>query len=159
MKNPLLTFFNVHVKLKNLETFGNNFTPEANPRIWGAVLFSFLIVLGFCGEIKHWVQNNLPAQQLFQWRAIFSIVVWVSHYSEVISLEMESLAKNRILIEEEQDKKNFLPLPSFPVSERPTQPLTVMRSHPFGTRIQNVPDFYCYKFVWIVFINVTVYVF
>ena len=55
--------------------------------------------------------------------------------------EMDSLAENPILTEKEQDKENSPPLPTTPVSERPTLPLVLMTSCPYGTRIENVPDY------------------
>ena len=52
------------------------------------------------------------------------------------------MAENPILIDKEQDKENSPPPhPATPVSERPTQPPVLMRSHPFGIRIENVPDY------------------
>ena len=49
---------------------------------------------------------------------------------------------NPNLIDEEQDKENYPPLhPTTPVSERPNQPSILMRSSPFGTRIENVPEY------------------
>ena len=53
--------------------------------------------------------------------------------------EMGSMAENRILIDEEQDKEVSPPLPTTPVSEKPTQPAVLMRNPPFGTRYENVP--------------------
>ena len=56
--------------------------------------------------------------------------------------EMGSMAGNPILIDEEQDKEiSPPPHPTTPVSERQTQPPVLMRSHPFDTRIENVPDY------------------
>ena len=54
--------------------------------------------------------------------------------------EMGSMAENPLLIEQEQDKENFPPLPSTPVFERPTQPPT-LRSCLLGTRIENNPNY------------------
>ena len=53
------------------------------------------------------------------------------------------MADNPILSDEQQDKEYSPPpppLPTTPVSERPTQPLVRIRSRPFGTRSKNVPD-------------------
>ena len=36
----------------------------------------------FVGKLGHGVQNNLPAEQLFLWRARFSCVVWVPPFSQ-----------------------------------------------------------------------------
>ena len=50
--------------------------------------------------------------------------------------------ENPLLIDEDQDMENSPPPhPTTPVSERPTQPPVWMRSRPFGTRIESVPDF------------------
>ena len=58
--------------------------------------------------------------------------------------EMASMAEKLILVDEEQGKENSCPPPPFPTtpaSERPTLPLVLMRSCPFGTRIENVPNY------------------
>ena len=51
------------------------------------------------------------------------------------------MAENAIPINKEQDKKNSPspPLPTTPVSQRPTQPPVLMRSRQF--RSENVPDY------------------
>ena len=54
---------------------------------------------------------------------------------------MRSNAKNPFLIDEEQDKENFFPLWTPPVSERPTQLPVLMKSRPSRTRIENFPDY------------------
>ena len=54
---------------------------------------------------------------------------------------MASMAENPILIDKEEDKERSPPLPTFPVSERPTQPPMLMGSCTFGTRIETVPDY------------------
>ena len=56
-------------------------------------------------------------------------------------LEMESSAENPILIDEEEDKVNSLSTRTTPVSEKPTRPPALLRSLPFGTGIENVPDY------------------
>ena len=70
------------------------------------------------------------------------------------NFEMSSLAGNPILIDEEQDLENYPPHPTTPittpVSERPTQSPVLMSSHPFGTTIENVPD-YVYRNLFRVF--------
>ena len=49
-----------------------------------------------------------------------------------IDFEIGSLAENPVLIDIDQNKeKSPLPLPTIPVSDRPTQPLVLMRSLPF----------------------------
>ena len=55
-------------------------------------------------------------------------------------LEMRSSAENPILLDEEEEKENSPP-PTTPVSETPTRPSALLRSRPFGTRIENVPDY------------------
>ena len=50
-------------------------------------------------------------------------------------------AENPILIDEEEDKENSPPPTTTPVSERPTRPPALLRSRPFGTRIETVPDY------------------
>ena len=56
-------------------------------------------------------------------------------------LELEGSAENPILLGEEEDKENFLPTTSTPVSERLTRPPALLRSRPFGGKIENVPDY------------------
>ena len=56
-------------------------------------------------------------------------------------LETGRSAEDRILIDGEEDKENSPPPPTIPVSGGPTQPPALLRSRPFGTRIENVP--YC----------------
>ena len=56
--------------------------------------------------------------------------------------EMGSRAENPILVDEERGKNSPPPLdPTTPVSEGPTQPPVLMRSRPFGTRIENVSNY------------------
>ena len=54
-------------------------------------------------------------------------------------LEMEG-AENLILPDEEEDKGKSPPTTT-PVPEIPTRPPALLRSRPFGTRIENVPDY------------------
>ena len=56
-------------------------------------------------------------------------------------LEMGGSAENPILLDEEEDKGNSPPTSTTPVSERPTRPPALLRSRPFGTRKENVPDY------------------
>ena len=51
-------------------------------------------------------------------------------------LSMEGIP---IVLDEEEDKANAPP--TTPVSERPTKPPRLLRSRPFGARMENVPDF------------------
>ena len=55
-------------------------------------------------------------------------------------LEMGSSAENPILLDEEEDKENSPPTIT-PNSESPTRPPALLRSRPFGTRRENVPDY------------------
>ena len=55
-------------------------------------------------------------------------------------LSMEGSVENPIVLDEEEDKENAPP-PSTPESVRPTDPPRLQRSCPFGTRIENVPDY------------------
>ena len=56
--------------------------------------------------------------------------------------EMGSLAETPILIDGKQDKENYLPhLPTAPVSGRPTQTPVLMRSPPFWTTIEKLPNY------------------
>ena len=54
-------------------------------------------------------------------------------------LSMGGSVENPILLDEEEDKENSPP--STLESIRPTEPPRLQRSHPFGTRIENVPDY------------------
>ena len=56
-------------------------------------------------------------------------------------LEIGVSAENTILLDEEENKGNSSPPPTTPVSERPTRPLALLRSRPFETRIEVVPDY------------------
>ena len=49
------------------------------------------------------------------------------------------LAENPVLLDEGENKENSPPPPTTSVSERPTQPPALLRSRPFGTRIEKVP--------------------
>ena len=65
--------------------------------------------------------------------------------STINGSEMGSLSENPTLIYEGQDKEKSppgTPPPTTPFSERPIQPPVLMRSHPFGTRTENVPIVY-----------------
>ena len=59
-------------------------------------------------------------------------------------LELGCSEENPILLDEEEDKENSAPPTTTPVSERPTRLPALLRSCPFGTRTENVPD-YVYK--------------
>ena len=51
-----------------------------------------------------------------------------------------STATNPIIVDDEEDKENSAPRTTTPESERPTEPPRLLRSRPFGTRLENVPD-------------------
>ena len=54
-----------------------------------------------------------------------------------------STAANPIIIDDEEDKENSAPTTTTtttPESERPTEPPRLLRSRPFGTRLENVPE-------------------
>ena len=51
-----------------------------------------------------------------------------------------STATNQIIVDDEEDKENSAPRTTTPESERPTEPPRLLRSRPFGTRLENVPD-------------------
>ena len=58
------------------------------------------------------------------------------------NFEIGSMPENLILTDEEQDNEYSPPLhPTNPVSVTTTQPPVLMRSQPFGTRNENVPDY------------------
>ena len=54
-------------------------------------------------------------------------------------LETWGSAENPNLLDEEEVKENSPPATT-PISERPTGPPALLRSRPFGTRRENVPD-------------------
>ena len=56
-------------------------------------------------------------------------------------LEMGGSAENPLLLDEEEGKQNSPPPTTTPVAERPTRPPALLRSRPFGIRIENVPDY------------------
>ena len=51
-----------------------------------------------------------------------------------------SSAANPILVDDEEDKENSAPTTTTPESESPTEPPRLLRSRPFGTRLENVPE-------------------
>ena len=56
-------------------------------------------------------------------------------------LEMGGSAQNPILLCEEEDEENSPPPSTTPVSERRTRILALLKSRPFGRRIENVPNY------------------
>ena len=63
--------------------------------------------------------------------------------STVNDFVMGSMVDNPIPMDEEQDKENspHPPYSSTPISETPNQSLLIMRSRPFETALENVPDY------------------
>ena len=55
-------------------------------------------------------------------------------------LMCDGSVENPIALDEEEDKENAPP-PTTPESVTPTEPPRPQRSRPFGTRIENVPDY------------------
>ena len=51
-----------------------------------------------------------------------------------------STATNPIIVDDEEDKENSAPTTTTPESERPTEAPRLLRSRPFGTRLENVPE-------------------
>ena len=50
-------------------------------------------------------------------------------------------SENPILPDEEEEKENSPPAITTPVPERPIRPPAMQRSRPFGTRMENIPDY------------------
>ena len=51
-----------------------------------------------------------------------------------------SAATNPITVDDEEDKGKSAPITTTPESERPIEPPNLLRSRPFGTRLENMPD-------------------
>ena len=62
-------------------------------------------------------------------------------------LEIGSPAENPILLDEEEDKEDFPPPTTTPVSDKPTQRPAFLRGRPFGTRIEKAPG-YVYRYLF-----------
>ena len=56
-------------------------------------------------------------------------------------LSMEGSVENPFVVDEEEDKENSPPPSSTPESLRRTESPRLQRIHPFGTRIEKVPDY------------------
>ena len=56
-------------------------------------------------------------------------------------LSMEGSVEIPIVLDEEQDKDNFPPVPSTPESVRSRESPRLQRSHPFGAKTENVADY------------------
>ena len=82
----------------------------------------------------YWDDDQLDVDAIF--RPGFN-----THFSpsEFDDLEMGGSAENPIRLDEEEDKENSPPSKA-PVSERPTRPPALLKSRPFGTRTNNVPE-------------------
>ena len=59
---------------------------------------------------------------------------------DVFHMEGSTAAK-KIIVDDEEDKENSAPTTSTPESERPTELLRLLRCRPFGTRLENLPEF------------------
>ena len=76
-------------------------------------------------------------------------------------LSMEGSVENPMVLDKEEDKENSPP-PSTQESERPNEPPRLLRSRPFGTRLQSVPDSVhrtLFRYILYVFVFDTMYVF
>ena len=51
-----------------------------------------------------------------------------------------STAANTKMVDDEEDKENSDPTTITPECEHPTEPRRLLRSRPFGTRLENMPD-------------------
>ena len=85
----------------------------------------------------YWENDQLDVDGVF--RPGIDTPFSVSNFNE---LEIGSIAENSTQSDEEEDKENSPPIPMNSVSERPTQPPALMRSRPFGTRIEIVSDYF-----------------
>ena len=57
------------------------------------------------------------------------------------NFQMEgSTAANPRIVDDEEDKENSAPTTTTPETERPTEPTRLLKSRPFGTPLENVPD-------------------
>ena len=55
--------------------------------------------------------------------------------------QMISTAAKPIIVDDEEDKESSAPITSTtPESERPSEPLRILKSRPFGNRLENVPS-------------------
>ena len=93
----------------------------------------------------YWENDQLDVDAVFRLGVDAPFLPW--NFND---FHMGSLAENQILIDEEHDKENPSPLPTTPVSERPSQPPELLRIRPLGTRIKNFPD-YIYKTLFGIF--------
>ena len=73
--------------------------------------------------------------------AVFRLGIDTPFSTAFDDLEMEGSAENPIQLDEEEDKEKSPPTTTTPFSERLTGPPALLRSRPFGTRIENVPDY------------------
>ena len=80
----------------------------------------------------HWEDRDLNIDAVLPWHR-YSLFPFND-------FEMVSMAEDEILIDEVQDNENSPPLPTTPVTERPTQTTVLKRGDPFGATIQYSPD-------------------
>ena len=68
-----------------------------------------------------------------------------------------STAANPLTNDDEEDKENSAPTTTTPESECPTEHPRLLRSRPFGTRLENLPDS-VYRFLFRYFLYCTWYI-
>ena len=61
-------------------------------------------------------------------------------YPLLTILRWRSIAANTIIKDDEEDKENSAPTTTTTESERPTEPLRLLRCCPFENRLENVPE-------------------
>ena len=72
---------------------------------------------------------------------VFIDLELIPRFSSIFdNFQMGSITANPIKVDNEEDKENSAPTTTKPGSERPTEPTTLLRSRPFGTPQENVPD-------------------
>ena len=54
--------------------------------------------------------------------------------------QMGSIVANPIIVDKKEDKENSAPTTTTPGSDCPKEPPRLLRSRPFGTPLENVPD-------------------
>ena len=84
----------------------------------------------------HWENDHLDVGAIFR----PGVDTVLSHSNFNVS-DIRSMDENAILIEIKHDKEKAPPLPTTPISERPTQPLELMRSRPLETRTENITEY------------------
>ena len=85
----------------------------------------------------YWENDLQDVQVVFVFRPGFDTPFSPTAFDE---LEFGGSAEHPIQLDEEEDKENSPPTTTTRVSERTTQPPALLRSRPFETRIENLPD-------------------